>query len=85
MGEILIRNVNQIYHNKQLGDFFALSDINLHLRKGENLAIQGESGSGKSTLARLLIGIEKPTSGNTNLITQIPTLAVSREYAILKA
>lgn len=63
MGEIVIRNVNQIYHNKQLGDFFALSDINLHLRKGENLAIQGESGSGKSTLARLLIGIEKPTSG----------------------
>lgn len=63
MGEILIRNVNQIYHNKNSGDFNALSNINLHLKKGENLAIQGESGSGKSTLARLLIGIEKPTSG----------------------
>jgi ABC-type dipeptide/oligopeptide/nickel transport system ATPase subunit len=33
------------------------------LEKGENLAIEGESGSGKSTLARLLIGMERPTSG----------------------
>ena len=63
MGEIVIQNVNQVYHNVNQGDFNALSDINLHLCKGESLAIEGESGSGKSTLARLLIGIEKPTSG----------------------
>lgn len=63
MGEIVIQNVNQVYHNANQGDFNALSDINLHLCKGESLAIEGESGSGKSTLARLLIGIEKPTSG----------------------
>lgn len=63
MGEIVIQNINQVYHNENLGDFNALSDINLRLRKGENLAVEGESGSGKSTLARLLIGLEKPTSG----------------------
>lgn len=63
MGEIVIQNINQIYHNKNLGVFHALSDINFTIRKGENIAIEGESGSGKSTLARLLIGIEKPTSG----------------------
>ena len=59
----LSHRVNQVYHNVNQGDFNALSDINLHLCKGESLAIEGESGSGKSTLARLLIGIEKPTSG----------------------
>lgn len=63
MGEIVIQNVNKVYHSENLGNFNALSDINLRLKKGENLAIEGESGSGKSTLAKLLIGIEKPTSG----------------------
>lgn len=63
MGEIVIQNVNQIYHSKMSGDFYALSDINFRLKKGETLAIEGESGSGKSTLARLLTGMEKPTAG----------------------
>lgn len=63
MGEIIVENINQVYHSEMLGDFHALSDFSLRLEKGENLAIEGESGSGKSTLARLLIGLEKPTSG----------------------
>ncbi len=63
MGEIVIQNVNQIYQSETQGEFHALYDINIHLEKGENLAIEGESGSGKSTLARLLIGVEKPTAG----------------------
>ncbi len=63
MGEIVIQNVNKVYHNEYSGDFNALVEINLQLRKGENLAIEGESGSGKSTLARLMVGLEKPTSG----------------------
>lgn len=63
MGEIIIENVNQIYHSETQGEFHALCDINLRLEKGINLAIEGESGSGKSTLARLLIGMEKPASG----------------------
>lgn len=58
-----MQNVNQIYHSETQGEFHALYDINICLEKGENLAIEGESGSGKSTLARLLIGMEKPTSG----------------------
>ncbi|MDF2856617.1 MAG: Fe(3+)-transporting ATPase [Neobacillus sp.] len=64
MGEIVIQNVNQIYHSETQSEFQTLYDINIRLEKGENLAIQGESGSGKSTLARLLIGMEKPTSGS---------------------
>jgi nickel transport system ATP-binding protein len=33
------------------------------MRRGECLGIIGESGSGKSTLSRLILGIEKPASG----------------------
>jgi hypothetical protein len=40
-----------------------LDHVNLEIHQGETLAILGASGSGKSTLLRLLIGLQKPTSG----------------------
>lgn len=41
----------------------ALRDISLQIGKGETLGLVGESGSGKSTLARIVMGIERPDSG----------------------
>ena len=40
-----------------------LDSINLTIDDGETLVILGGSGSGKSTLLRLLIGLQRPTSG----------------------
>lgn len=40
-----------------------LDHINLTIPDGETLVILGGSGSGKSTLLRLLIGLQRPTSG----------------------
>ena len=48
---------------KSFGSHEALKHINLDIVEGETLAIIGGSGSGKSTLLRLLIGLDRPTSG----------------------
>ena len=41
----------------------ALSDIDLHIRPGESLALVGENGSGKTTLIKLLTRLYPPTTG----------------------
>jgi oligopeptide transport system ATP-binding protein len=46
-----------------VGAVKAVDGVNIELHKGETLGVVGESGCGKSTVAKLLVGLEKPTSG----------------------
>ncbi|SFL42585.1 ABC-type bacteriocin/lantibiotic exporter, contains an N-terminal double-glycine peptidase domain [Lachnospiraceae bacterium KH1T2] len=41
-----------------------LEDIDIHIKKGEKVAIVGASGSGKSTLTKLIIGLYEPNDGD---------------------
>lgn len=45
------------------GSLSVLSDVNLHVNRGELVCVVGASGSGKSTLLRLIAGLERPTTG----------------------
>ena len=53
-----------IVFKTKFGDVRAVDGVNLQLKRGETLGVVGESGCGKSTLAKLLVGLEKPTSGS---------------------
>ena len=48
---------------KRFGPTTALRDINLHLRKGEVLALLGDNGAGKSTLDQDPVGLSQEGFG----------------------
>jgi oligopeptide transport system ATP-binding protein len=52
-----------VVFKRQVGSVRAVDGVSFDLRRGETLGVVGESGCGKSTMARLLMALEKPTSG----------------------
>ncbi|MFE7489896.1 ABC transporter ATP-binding protein, partial [Kitasatospora sp. NPDC057541] len=52
-----------IVFKRQVGAVRAVDGVSFRLAKGETLGIVGESGCGKSTLAKVLMNLEKATSG----------------------
>ena len=52
---------------KSFGGFSALTDINMTVRRGHIAVIIGGSGAGKTTLLKILIGLDRPTSGSVNV------------------
>ena len=46
-----------------VGDYRALTDVDLQIRAGEFVSIIGKSGSGKTTLLNMITGIDRPSSG----------------------
>ena len=59
---ITVRGVNKFF-----GDFQALKDIDLDIRRREVVALIGASGSGKSTLCRCLNRLETVTDGEITI------------------
>ncbi|ACQ78308.1 ABC transporter related [Beutenbergia cavernae DSM 12333] len=61
-----LRNVVKTYrlrHGLRHTDLRAVDDVSFTLEPGRTTALVGQSGSGKSTVAKLLLQLERPTSG----------------------
>jgi len=70
------RTVLEMKHvRKAYGDLVVFKDLNLHIERGDRIALVGPNGAGKSTLMRMLSGEEHPDSG-----TRTPGHQVVMEY-----
>tara|TARA_B100000941_G_scaffold38159_1_gene22653 strand:- start:92 stop:823 length:732 start_codon:yes stop_codon:yes gene_type:complete len=49
---------------KRYGDFYAVNDIDLNLKKGEVVGLLGPNGAGKTTTFYMITGMIRPSSGN---------------------
>jgi peptide/nickel transport system ATP-binding protein len=66
---VSVKDVSKVFSIRGNGllsrsrDFTAVDGVSLDIPRGSTVAVVGESGSGKSTLARMILDIEKPTTG----------------------
>ncbi len=67
---VKIKNLTHAYDDKII-----FIDANLHIERGDRIAILGPNGAGKSTLLRLIAGHEKPNDGTITLGTHNVRLA----------
>ena len=86
--EILIEVKNlKKYFSTKSGEFHAVDDDNLFIRKGETLGLVGESGCGKSTLGRTMIRLLDPTDGTICFegqdITKLPKKKMKIFFCII--
>jgi len=78
---IVLADVSRLYRSDEV-ETTALRSIDLHIRRGEFVAVMGPSGCGKSTLLNIIGAIDRPTSGkylfDDHDVTELNEAALAR-------
>ncbi|MBT3363618.1 MAG: ABC transporter ATP-binding protein [Chloroflexi bacterium] len=86
-----VDHLTKFFPVKKRGQFFgkpiyvhAVDDVQFTVRKGKTYGVVGESGCGKTTLARMIMHLEKPTSGRMLFKGQDITLFNGKQMKALR-
>jgi len=66
--------IRSFFNSQKNDDFWALSDVNFSVERGDTLGIIGKNGVGKSTLLKILSQITPPTTGMVTLRGRVGSL-----------
>ena len=61
------RSISKVFHRDSF-EVKALDDVSIDITEGEFLALMGPSGSGKTTLLNMIAAIDRPTSGQMQVM-----------------
>ena len=74
-----ILQTNQV--SKTIGGKSLVSNIDLHVKKGEIYGFLGLNGAGKTTMMKMITNLWKPTAGSIEIFGEVLT---PKSYAVLK-
>ena len=80
---VKLNNVEKVYRTSSI-ETLALTNVNIHVSKGEFLSVMGPSGSGKSTLLNLMGLLDDQTNGEMEIGGCPVTHLNGREMARLR-
>jgi ATP-binding cassette subfamily F protein 3 len=77
------RTVLELKHvRKAYGDLAVFGNVNLHIERGDRIALVGPNGAGKSTLMRMLSDEEAPDSGSRTVGHQVIIEYFAQDQAV---
>lgn len=62
---VSVKNISKTYGSKKV-----LNDVSFDIEEGEIFGLLGSNGAGKSTITSIILGLEKPTSGEVKLFKE---------------
>jgi len=79
------KNIDFAYSKTTSRDELVLSDVSLHVAKGEWTSILGPNGCGKTTLLKCILGLERPSAGSVKIIDTFVAKAGASQIAQIAA
>lgn len=76
---IVLKNVGKNYSRHRV-----LADVSFEMKQGDRLCIMGESGAGKTTLLKMIMGLIRQDSGETDIDRSLKMAAVFQESRLIE-